>query len=95
MTRSVDQNAKAAQNREKQEWKSEKPKLDHARRLRGTYFIGPDDKDYKEILKIARRKLEGPMAPAIYCKRMVHTSITKVVAEQEIASQTVPKTIYG
>ena len=25
----------AAQNREKQEWKNEKPKLDNARRLRG------------------------------------------------------------
>ena len=34
---------KAAQNREKQEWAKEKPKLDNARRLRGIYFIDPDD----------------------------------------------------
>ena len=39
---------KAAQNREKQELKSEKPKLDSARRLRGIYFIDPEDQDCKE-----------------------------------------------
>ena len=37
---------KAAQNREKQERKNEKPKLDNARRLRGIYFVDPDDQDY-------------------------------------------------
>ena len=62
-------NAKAAQNREKQEWKNEKPKLDHARRLKGIYLIGPDDQDYKETLKIARKKLEGHVATAMPCKR--------------------------
>ena len=36
---------KAAQNREKQEWKHEQPKLDTARRLRGIYFIDPEDQD--------------------------------------------------
>ena len=45
---------KAPQNREKQEWKNEKPKLDNARRLRGIYFIDPDDQDYKETLKKIR-----------------------------------------
>ena len=38
---------KAAQNRRKQEWKNEKPKLDNARWLRGIYFIDLDDQDYK------------------------------------------------
>ena len=42
---------KAAQNRERLEWAKEKPKLDNARRLRGTYFIDPDDKQYAEIRK--------------------------------------------
>ena len=28
-------------------WAIEKPKLDNARRLRGIYFIDPDDQDYK------------------------------------------------
>ena len=37
---------KAAQNREKHEWKNEKPKLDGARRLTLIYFIDPDQ-DYR------------------------------------------------
>ena len=40
-----------------------KPKLDNARKLRGFYFIDPDDKEYSEILKNARRKLERLVAP--------------------------------
>ena len=84
---------KAAQNREKQEWKNEKPKLGNARRLRGIYFIDPDDQDYKETLKNARRKLERPMAAVMPCKRTARTSNTKVAAE-EIASQKVSKTIH-
>ena len=59
---------KAPQNREKQAWAREKPKLDKARRLRGIYCVDPDDKEYSETLKNARRKLEGPMAPAMLCK---------------------------
>ena len=41
---------KAAQNPEKQERKNEKRNLDNARRLRGIYFIAPDDQAYKETL---------------------------------------------
>ena len=41
---------KAAQNREKQEMENEKPKLDNARRLRGIYFVDPDDEEHKETL---------------------------------------------
>ena len=44
---SMEQHRKAAQNREKQEWKNEKPKLDNARRQKDTYFIDPDDEEYK------------------------------------------------
>ena len=40
------QTGKAAQNRETQEWKHEKPKLEEARRLRGIYFIDPEDGEY-------------------------------------------------
>ena len=46
---------KAAQNREKQEWAKEQPKLDNARKLRGIYFVDPDDEEYEEILKNARK----------------------------------------
>ena len=47
---------------------NEKPKLDNARRLRGIYFIDPEDKEFKETIKNARKKLETPMAPAMPCK---------------------------
>ena len=41
---------RAAQNREKQDWANEKPKLDNARKLRGIYFIDPEDDEYKETI---------------------------------------------
>ena len=47
---------KAAQKREKQEWAIEKPNLDNAWKLRGIYFIDPEDGEYKETIKHARRK---------------------------------------
>ena len=72
-----------------------RPKLDNARRLSGIYFIDPDDQDYKETLKIARRKLERPMAATMPCKRKAQTRTTKVVAKQEIASKKIPTTING
>ena len=81
----------AAQNREKQEWEKEKPKLDNAPRMMGIYFIDPDDEEYREILKNARRKLGRPMAPTMPCKRQ--SSITKVVAKPEIASKKKSKTM--
>ena len=56
---------KAAQKRDKQEWANEKPKLDNARRLRGIYFIGPDDGEDKETIKFVRRKLEVSMEAAM------------------------------
>ena len=59
----------AAQNREKQEWKNEKPKLDNVRQMKVIYFIDPDDEEYKEILKNPRRKLERSMAPIMPCRK--------------------------
>ena len=47
---------KAIHNREKQDWEKENQKLDNARKLRGLYFIDPDDREYSEILKNTRRK---------------------------------------
>ena len=38
------------------------------RQLRGIYFINPEDKEFKETIKNARKKLETPMAPALPCK---------------------------
>ena len=60
--------SKIAQLKERQKWSHEKPKLDNARKLRGIYFIDPEDKEFKETIKNARKKLETPMAPAMPCK---------------------------
>ena len=59
---------KNAQLKERQKWSHEKPKLDNARRLRGIYFIDPEDKELKETMKYARKRLQTPVAPAMYCK---------------------------
>ena len=45
------------------------PKLDNARRLRGIYFVDPEDEEYKEIIQNARRKLELQMEAAMPCKK--------------------------
>ena len=57
-----------AQLKERQKWSNEKIHLDNARKLRGIYFIDPEDKEFKETIKNARNKLETPVAPALPCK---------------------------
>ena len=57
-----------AELREKQKRSIEKRPVDNARRLRGIYFIDPEDKEIKETIRNARQKLETPMAPAVPCK---------------------------
>ena len=59
---------KNAKLNERQKWSHEKPKLSSARRLRGIYFIDPEDKEFKETIKNARKKLDTPTAPAMPCK---------------------------
>ena len=61
---------KNAKLKEKQKWSEEKIHLDNARKLRGIYFIDPEDKEYKETIKNARKKLETSVAPAMPCKIM-------------------------
>ena len=46
-------------------WKTQH---DNARKLRGIYFIDPEDKEFKETIKNARKKLETSVAPAMPCK---------------------------
>ena len=58
----------ASKRKEKRKWAVEKSKLDNARKLRGIYFIDPEDEEFKDIMKYARRKLEIPMPAAIPCK---------------------------
>ena len=38
--------------------------------MRGIYFIDPEDKEFKETIKNARKKLETPCAPAMPCTIM-------------------------
>ena len=56
--------------KEKQKWSNEKLHLENARKLRGIYFIDPEDKEFKETIKNARKKLETSIAPAKPCKIM-------------------------
>ena len=59
---------KNAKLKEKQKWSDEKIHLDNARKLRGIYFIDPEDKEYKETIQNARKKLETSAAPAMPCQ---------------------------
>ena len=61
---------KHAKLKEKQKWSNEKLHLEKPRKLRGIYFIDPDDTEFKETIKNARKKLETPVAPAMPCKIM-------------------------
>ena len=61
---------KHAKLKEKQKWSNEKLHLENARKLRGIYFIDPEDTEFKEIIKNARKKLETSVAPAMPCKIM-------------------------
>ena len=60
---------KNAKLKEKKNWSNEKLHLDNARKLRGIYF-DPQDKEFKETIKNARKKLETSVAPAMPCKIM-------------------------
>ena len=56
--------------KEKPKWSNEKLHLENARKLRGIYFIDPEDKEFKETINNARKKLETSVAPAMPCKIM-------------------------
>ena len=59
---------KHAKLKEKQKWSEEKLHLENARKLRGIYFIDPEDTEFKETIKNARKKLETSVAPAMPCQ---------------------------
>ena len=59
---------KSAKLKERQKRSHEEPHLDNARKLRGIYFIDMEDKEFKETIENARKKLETPVAPAMPCK---------------------------
>ena len=59
---------KHAKLKEKQKWAEEKIHLDNARKLRGIYFIDPENTEFKETIKNARKKLETSVAFAMPCR---------------------------
>ena len=61
---------KHAKLKEKQKWSNEKFHVENVRKLRGIYFIDPEDKEFKETIKNARKKFETSVAPAMPCKIM-------------------------
>ena len=61
---------KHAKLKEKQKWSEEKLHLENARKLRGIHFIDPEDTEFKETIKNARKMLETSVAPAMPCKIM-------------------------
>ena len=65
----------AAESKAKQRWAFEKPKLDNARRLRGTFFVEPNDEEFKATIKAARGELEVPMPAAMPCKIPIKTVV--------------------
>ena len=48
---------KHAKMKERQKWSNEKLHLENGRKLRGIYFIDLEDKEFKETIKNARKKL--------------------------------------
>ena len=66
---------KNAKLKEKQKWSEEKFHLENARKLRGIYFIDPEDKEFNETIKNARKKLETSVALAMPCKIMKNCGI--------------------
>ena len=59
---------KHAKLKEKQKWSNGKLHLENVRKLRGIYLSYPEDKEFKETIKNARKKLETSVAPAMPCK---------------------------
>ena len=59
-----------AKLKEKQKWSNEKLHLENARKLRGICFIDPEEKEFKETIKNARKKLETSVAQPVPCKIM-------------------------
>ena len=48
---------KAVKKKEQEEWTVEKPKLDNARKLRGTNFIDPEDGESQETIKKRKKDI--------------------------------------
>ena len=72
--------SKNAKLREKHKWAIEKPNLDNARRLRGIYFIDPEDKEFKEIIRNAGRGWKHQWLPPCLARHAGKASMGRPVA---------------
>ena len=71
--------SKAAQRKEKQQWATDKPKFDDARKLRSMYFIKPGWGSVQGDHWNARKKWEIPMEAAMPCKLWTTKSHNKLL----------------
>ena len=72
MARTLEINGKARKAEGEAKVVRGKLHLENARKLRGIYFIDPEDTEFKETIKNARKKLETSVAPAMPCKIMIN-----------------------
>ena len=71
MARHLENNGKECQAEgDAKKWSNEKLHLENARKLRGIFFIDPEDKELKETIENANKKLDTSVAPAMPCKIM-------------------------
>ena len=76
-----------AKLREKQKWAIEKPKLDNARRLRGIYFIDPEDTEFKETTGNARINWIHQLLQPCLARHTRKASMRRPVARPMISSR--------
>ena len=81
--RGLPRNAKLG---DKHKWAIEKPKLDNARRLRGIYFIDPEDKEFKETIRNARKNWKHQWLPPCLARHAREARMRRPVARLMISS---------
>ena len=67
--------------KEKQNWASEKRKLENDRKLRGIYFIEPEDEEFKEIIKNSRKSWKSQQHLLCLVKAQMAESTEKPVTK--------------
>ena len=76
-----------AKLKEWQKWSNEKPKLDNARRLRGIYFIYPEDKEFKETIKNIARNWKHQRLLHCLERQARRVSMVRPVVRRMISNQ--------
>ena len=87
MARTLDEIGKKAHLKERQKWSNEKPKLDNAGRLRGIYFIDPEDKEFREPLRMLARNWKHQWLPLCFARQARRVSMGSPVVRPMISNQ--------